>query len=218
MTSRSEAPRAMIRPALSRRHVLLAGACLGAAAVTGQAIAGELSPDEATSFIDKTGKELMAAVNGSGSAPQKAAALAEIIDRSVDVTTIGRFCLGRFWRVATPAQQSEYLELFHRVLVLNITGKVGDYEGVTLTVQRAMPREDGIAVTTTVTRPNNAPNRVDWLVSADSGAPKVIDVIAEGTSLRLTQRNDYTAYLSRNNNVIQALIDALKKQAAGAQG
>jgi phospholipid transport system substrate-binding protein len=66
-----------------------------------------------------------------------------------------------------------------------------------------------------VTRPNSAPNRVDWLVSSESGSPQIIDVIAEGTSLRLTQRNDYASYLSRNNNNIQALIDALKKQAAG---
>jgi phospholipid transport system substrate-binding protein len=73
-------------------------------------------------------------------------------------------------------------------------------------------------VTTTVTRPNNAPNRVDWLVSSDSGSSLVIDVIAEGTSLRLTQRNDYTSYLSRNNNNVQSLIDALKKQAATPAG
>jgi phospholipid transport system substrate-binding protein len=58
---------------------------------------------------------------------------------------------------------------------------------------------------------------VDWLVSNDSGSPRIIDVIAEGTSLRLTQRNDYTAYLGRNNNQVQALVDALRKQAAGQQ-
>jgi phospholipid transport system substrate-binding protein len=194
------------------------GACLALAAPIGMAAAADLSPDQATAFIDKTGRDLMAAVNSSESTDKKAAALTAIVDRAVDVSTIGRFCLGRYWRMATPQQQKEYLELFHRVLVLNITSKVGDYEGVTLTVQRAAPREDGIAVTTTVTRPNNAPNRVDWLVSSDSGSPLVIDVIAEGTSLRLTQRNDYTSYLSRNNNNVQSLIDALKKQAATPAG
>ena len=62
-------------------------------------------------------------------------------------------------------------------------------------------------------RPGNAPNKVDWVVEAE-GTPKVIDVIAEGTSLRLTQRSDYSAYLARNGNSVQALIDALKQQAA----
>ena len=65
-------------------------------------------------------------------------------------------------------------------------------------------------------RPGNAPAKVDWLVSADSGSPKIIDVIAEGTSLRLTQRSDYSAYLARNNNNVQALIEALRQQASQA--
>ena len=42
----------------------------------------------------------------------------------------------------------------------------------------------------------------------------MVDVIAEGTSLRLTQRSDYAAFLSHNNNNIQALIDAMKQQIA----
>ena len=60
-----------------------------------------------------------------------------------------------------------------------------------------------------MTRPNNAPNKVDWVVTSSGGAPKIIDVVAEGTSLRLTQRSDYAAFLSRNNNNVGALIEAL---------
>jgi phospholipid transport system substrate-binding protein len=78
---------------------------------------------------------------------------------------------------------------------------------------RAARREGDIAVTTVVSRPGTAPNRVDWVVGAE-GAPRVIDVIAEGTSLRLTQRSDYAAFLSRNGNNVQALIEALRQQAA----
>ena len=44
------------------------------------------------------------------------------------------------------------------------------------------------------------------------GGPKIVDVVAEGTSLRLTQRDDYASYLARNNDSVQALIDALKRQ------
>ena len=171
--------------------------------------------DQALAFIEKTGQELSGAVNGNGSTKDKAAALQAIIDRSVDVSSVGRFCLGRFWRLATPTEQAEYIELFHRVLVQNITGKVGDYQGVSIVAVRTAQREDGVAVTTTVTRPNSAPSRVDWLVNTETGTPKIVDVIAEGTSLRLTQRNDYAAFLSRNNNSVPALITALKQQVLG---
>jgi phospholipid transport system substrate-binding protein len=200
---------------LSRRSFLgTTLAVFALAALPRMAMAAQASPDEATAFVDTTARDLSGVVNGNGSAQEKSAALQSIIDHAVDVNSVGRFCLGRFWRLATPAQQKDYIDLFHRVLVNNITGKVGDYKGVTIALVRAAPREDGVAVTTTVTRPNSAPSRVDWLVSNESGALRIVDVIAEGTSLRLTQRNDYAAYLSRNNNSIQALIDALKQQAA----
>ena len=82
-----------------------------------------------------------------------------------------------------------------------------------IAVGKPVPRDADVAVTSVVTRPGNEPSKVDWLVSMASGAPKVIDVIAEGTSLRLTQRSDYSAFLGRNNNNVQALIDAIRAQA-----
>jgi len=131
----------------------------------------------------------------------------------VDVDGVGRFCLGRFWRAATPEQQRQYLELFHRVLQVSITSKMGDYQGVNFIMGRALPRDsEVVAVSTTVLRPGNPPAKVEWLVSMASASPKVVDVMAEGTSLRLTQRDDYVSYLSRNNNRIQALIDAMRRQ------
>jgi phospholipid transport system substrate-binding protein len=151
-------------------------------------------------------------VNGNSPLKEKQSALEKIIDRDVDVVDVARFCLGRFWRTATPQQQDEYKVLFHKVLVTNITGKVGEYQGVVFAIGRPQPREDNISVGSIVTRPGNPPNKVDWLVSMSSGSPKIIDVVAEGTSLRLTQRSDYASYLARNNNNVQALIDAMRQQ------
>lgn len=198
----------------TRRALIQTGLATVALLAIPRGLRAQPSSDQASAFVEKTGHDMSAVVNGAGTTQSKATALQQIIDSTVDVNAVGRFCLGRFWRLATPAQQKDYIELFHRVLVSNITGKVGEYQGVTFTLLRSSPREDGVAVSTTVTRPNSAPNRVDWLVSNETGTPRIVDVIAEGTSLRLTQRNDYAAYLSRNNNNIQALIDALKQQAA----
>ena len=202
------------KPMLTRRALLAAAT---AASFLGLVIgampsANAQSTDVATSFVDATGKALVAAVNGNGSNDQKKQALRTIIDRDVDVPEIARFCLGRFWRVATPQQQQDYVTLFHQVLVNNITGKIGDYKGVAFALGHSVPRGGDVAVGTVVTRPGNEPSRVDWLVTMASGAPKITDIIAEGTSLRLTQRDDYSAFLSRNNNNVQALIDAMRRQ------
>jgi len=170
------------------------------------------SPEQAAAFINQTGQGLVNIVNGPGSAEDKRAQFRQIVDRDVDVDGVARFCLGRFWRTATPAEQQQYLQLFHQVLLNNITGKIGEYKGVSFAMGRAQPRDEGVAVETTVTRPGTAPATVTWIVSAASGSLKVIDVLAEGTSLRLTQRSDYASYLAHNNNSVQALLDAMKRQ------
>lgn len=192
-------------PMLTRRPLLLASLLLPLA---GPARA----QDAATALVEKLARELVGVVNGGGSAADKAAALARIVDRDVDVAAVARFCLGRYWRTATPDQQRDYLALFRQVLIRNITSKVGEYQGVTMTVGRGQPRENEVAVASIVTRPNNAPNKVDWVVSTEGGALKIVDVVAEGTSLRLTQRSDYSSFLQQNNGNVQALIDALKRQ------
>ena len=39
-----------------------------------------------------------------------------------------------------------------------------------------------------------------------------MDVVAEGTSLRLTQRSDYASYLTHNGNDVEKLIAAMRRQ------
>ena len=170
----------------------------------------------ASAFVKNIGDKLVSVVNGPESDREKRAKLAAIIDSAVDVDGVARFCLGRYWRNASAEQQQRYTELFHLVLVTNITAKLGEYRGVRFTMGRAQQRDDNAVVSTVVKRPNNPPTNVDWIISNPATDPKIIDVVAEGTSLRLTQRQDYASYLSRNNNSIDALINAMRLQVAQA--
>jgi phospholipid transport system substrate-binding protein len=201
---------------LTRRSFIAAtlasGALLAIGALPGRASAQ--TPDQALAFIQQAGKDLTGVINGAGSADAKQAQLKQIVDKLVDVDNVARFCLGRFWRTATPPQQTEYLQLFHQVLQKNIAGKLGDYQGVTFVVGRAAPRDGAVGIASIVTRPGTAPANVEWIVSSASGSPRIIDLVAEGTSLRLTQRSDYASYLSQNNNNVGALIDAMRQQLA----
>jgi phospholipid transport system substrate-binding protein len=168
--------------------------------------------NEATAFIKDTGDQLVQLVNSSSSGEQKSQELARLIDARVDVNGIARFCLGRFWRIASPEQQQQYLELFHRVLVISIDSKVGEYKGVSFTMGRTVARDEGHVVSTVIKRPGQPPADVDWVVQKVDGSPKIVDVIADGTSMRLTSRSDYTSFIVHNNESVQALLDAMKKQ------
>lgn len=181
-------------------------------------IAGPLAwaqAGDATGFVRQLGDELVAVVNGPGSVAEKRRRLDPLIEQSVDIDAIGRFCLGRFWNTASPQQRQEFQRLFHQVMLTNIAGKLGDFQGVRFAMTSTSQREGGTFVGTTISRPNQQPNNVQWVVSNASGQPRIIDVIAEGTSLRLTQRSDYASFLSRNGSNVDALLDAMRRQVAG---
>jgi len=162
----------------------------------------------ASAFVKNVGDKLVAVLNGPEG--EKRAKLTAIIDGAVDVDGVAQFALGRFWRNATPEQQQRFTQLFHQVLVKNITATVGDYRGVRFTMGRTQQRDNNTVVSTVVERPNNPPANVDWIIS-NIGDPKIIDVNSEGASLRMTQRQDYASYLSHNNNNIDALINEMRR-------
>jgi phospholipid transport system substrate-binding protein len=197
---------------VTRRTLLLSP--LAAAALASRASAAAVTPEQARQFIDRTAKEMIAVIDGNAPTEQKRAQLQQIIDRAVAVEEVGRFCLGRYWRAATPEQRQQYLQLFHRVLLNSITGHIGEYKGVTYTLGRPVPGNGGIEVPSVLNRPGQPSANLTWLVSGDGGNPKIIDVIAEGTSMRITQRSDYDSYLSRNGGRISALLEAMKRQAS----
>jgi phospholipid transport system substrate-binding protein len=204
---------------LNRRRYLTTGLVLATSwascgLLLRRAQAQAQSVAKADAFVQQTGDRLVAIVNGTMDAAGKRRGLAEILETAVDVDGIARFCLGRFWRTASPDQQKRFVAAFHEVLVTNISSKLGEYKGVKLTVQHGREQDDEAVVTTIVERPNNPPTNVDWIIEQPTTAPRIIDMVAEGTSLRLTQRQDYASYLSRNNNDIDALINAMKQQTA----
>lgn len=199
---------------LTRRVLLTYSAAATALFAIGPWSSRAQPAGDATGFVVQLGNALVGIVNGPGSYEEKKRKLEPLIEEAVDVDGIARFCLGRFWNTASPAQQQQFTQLFHSVLLNNITGKIGQFQGVTFTPTTTTQREGDSLVGTTIRRPNQQPNNVQWVVSRATGRPKIVDVIAEGTSLRLTQRSDYSAYLTRNNNDVNALISAIRQQLA----
>jgi len=170
-------------------------------------------PGRAAAFIQATGQEMVAAINSNAPVAQRRQQVAAILRRAVDVEGVGRFILGRWWRQASPAEQQEYMRLFEETLIRNLSARFGEYQGVRFSLGRTQQRtEDDVLVNTIIERPNQAPFSLDWRVGEVGGQPRVVDVIAEGTSLRLTQRSEYSSVIQRNNGQISALLAAMRNQ------
>jgi len=202
-----------------RRRLLVAGLAalpllvLPLVAAAPLAAATDLAP-RAAKFIEARGSDVIAIVNGPGSVEEKREKVAAILRDSVDVRGLAQFVLGRHWRTATEPQRREYLSLFEQVLVRNLSSRFGELTGVTFTVARnQMVSEEEAVVSTVVTRPNNPAVTLDWRVAEVGGKPKIVDVVAEGTSLRITQRSEYGAVVQRSGGM-DGLLNAMRQQLA----
>lgn len=166
-------------------------------------------------WLQKTGNEMVAIVNADISRQEQKEKFLPILNKYVDVDGIAKFCLGRFWRTATPQEQQEYTHLFHQVLVNAITNRLGDYKGVSFTIGDVTPMEGNRkGILTTLSRPKQPEVAIQWILEFKDGTPKVIDIIGENASLAVTQRGDYTSFIARHENKVSTLIDALKHQIA----
>ncbi|MDD5586852.1 MAG: ABC transporter substrate-binding protein, partial [Alphaproteobacteria bacterium] len=69
-------------------------------------------------FIQDLGdKALSILADKNNAADQRNAKFRQMMRDSFDLTTIGRFVLGRNWLAATPEQQKEYMHLFEELVV-----------------------------------------------------------------------------------------------------
>lgn len=202
----------MLRLLVNRRLVLA-----GVMGIVGtKARAQQMDIARATAFVDKAGQDLVNAINDQRlNQTQRRDKVAGILRTAIDIEGTGRFILGRYVRQASPAELQDYLKLFDEIIIRNLSSRFGEYRGVKFSLGRSQQRtEEDALVSTLVERPNSPSFTLDWRVAEINGQPKVVDVIAEGTSLRLTTRSEYAAVIQRNSGRVASLLDAMRGQIA----
>ena len=195
-----------------RRFVLGAVASMPMLVATAGGAGAQVAPDAAKAFITQAGQKLVAVVNGGGSNAAIAGQLQALVEQIVAVDTVGNYVLGRYTSVATPAQHTQFLALFHQTLSFAITNQIQAFKGITFTVNGSAPMGTDTVVDTTITRPGQPSADVGWAVDEVNGSPKIVDVIVAGTSLRITTRNDYASVITSNGGQVSALLTAMQSQ------
>lgn len=194
------------------RRVMIA-AVASASLLTGVAHAQTPDAAAAKAMIAENGAKLVTIINSNDSQSQQSAALRQLINQFVAVNQIATYVLGRYNNVATPAQNQQFHELFRQLLSYNITYQIRAYKGMAFTVDNTAPMGNDIVVNTTITAPGKAPATVGWVVQGGSdGQMKIVDVIAAGTSMRITTRNDYAGVIADNGGQVSALLNAMQRQ------
>jgi phospholipid transport system substrate-binding protein len=195
---------------LNRRSVFAAFAALMIAALPLFPASAAKGADD---FIRNMGQKAIHSLTGADlSDKERADRFRQILDRSFDMPTIARFTLGRYWRVATKEQKQEYVKLFEEFVIQAYAARFKEYknEGFTVSGVRDINEREKL-VTSEIVRPGQPPVAVHWRVRGN-GEFKIIDVMVEGISMSVTQRDEFASVISSNGGKIEGLLSALRRK------
>jgi phospholipid transport system substrate-binding protein len=204
----------LVAAAVSRRAALLGTAAALLVGHAGHATLAALdgSPKD---FIQRIGDQAVSILNTAGATPpQKLKQLKSLLDQSTDLDLVARLVLGRYWRDGTDAQKQEYVRLFHQLVMQTMAERFSWYTGETFEIIDTKPVDDrDTMVSTRIVRPNGKPPiLVDWRVRRSERGYLLIDIVAEGVSLVVTQRSEAAEYISRNG--FDGLLQEMKERVA----
>ncbi len=198
---------------IGRRRFLVAGAIIAASGTSFAALAQAVP--EAGQFIESLADKAVSALT------EKSTPRAERIRRfrilfkeNFAVETIARWVLGQAWRRATESERAEYLNLFEDLIVFNYVDRFTEYAGERLTVIKTLKVENGdTMVYSAIVRPNMPePLAVDWRVRTRDGQHKIVDVMVERLSMGVTQGQEFSSVLNRNNGSVAGFLNELRER------
>jgi len=138
----------------------------------------------------------------------------EMLGSAFDVETVGEFVVGRTWVRLNQEQRQEYQKLFKEFLLRNYGNRLREYNGEKLKVTQARPQgEHAFVVSTVIVHPFGlSQTSIDWVVRRrGDGKLVIVDVVIDGVSQSLTQRDEFASILARNGGDFGALLDALRE-------
>ena len=174
---------------------------------------GVKATDDASDFIRMVGQNAISSLSNKEITQAKREVLfRKILHQAFDLRLIARFALGRFWRRANQAQQKEYITLFEDFIVKAYAARFADYKGENFIVGKVRninDRDD--LVQSEVVLENGQKILVHWRVR-NGKSLKIIDVLVEGVSMGITQRDQFAAIINQNGGKIDGLLSALHKK------
>ena len=173
----------------------------------------EANAQDARTFIATLGEQAIQVLGPSVPEVQRQARFRELFRDDFDLPGIGQFVLGRYWRVATPQEQQDFLGLFQEYLVRAYSARLGAYGGEPFRVTAVRPNGGETIVTSEIIRRNGSPIAVDWYLIG-GGPFKITDVYVGGVSMKVTQRDEFASVIQRNGGRVEALIAQLRQKLA----
>lgn len=178
------------------------------------AAAPALAQTDAASFVGTLGNRTLEVINKKPAPAERDKQFRSILRDGFDMEALSRFVLGPHWRTASDPQKQEFMKLFEDYIVTAYGARFAEYTGEQFKVTGQRPEGEATTlVTSQIVRPaGGAPIRVDWRVANTPKGPKITDVVVEGISLIVTQRQEFASVIQRNGGQLDALLKLLREK------
>lgn len=165
-------------------------------------------------FVKNMGDKAFASLSEEGlSQDQRAERFRGLLNEAFDLPRIARFTLGRYWRTASDEEKTEFVALFEKFVIQAYSTRFQDMSGQKLNVINAREVSASQAlVLSEIEIPGKPPVKINWRVRSKDDVHKIVDVMVEGISMSVTQRDEFAAVIRQTGGKVGGLIKALRRK------
>lgn len=179
------------------------------------AVAAEQPPDV---LVKETTNEVLTILKQDKDLSNNRKKLLALIDAKVlphfDFTRMTRIAVGRYWRDASPEQQTKLVNEFRSLLVNTYSNALGSYKNqvVEYLPLRAAPTDTDVTVRARVVQPGREAIPIDYFLAKGSTGWKVYDIAVDGVSLLVNYRSSFAQEIQQGG--IERLLKTLAEKNA----
>tara|TARA_B100001540_G_scaffold311704_1_gene331587 strand:- start:286 stop:876 length:591 start_codon:yes stop_codon:yes gene_type:complete len=140
--------------------------------------------------------------------------LNDIAERSVDISGIGMYALGKHKKSMSEDDKTKYKKLFKSYFLKSFSSRLVDYTDPRINVVSQKKINDKYTIVNSVLEATSkTPEiKIDWRIyTKNPDKPLIRDLIVEGLSLARTQKEEFNSVIQNNNGDLNALFKILEE-------
>lgn len=171
------------------------------------------SNDAVKQFVEQVNKTSMSFFE-SGSDDDARERTRSLLASSFDVPAMAEFALGKAWGSASEDDRKAYLRAFESQAVSEYLRRMKDGARIEFSGMRPPDHGDLLAANK-VSTPGKDEQTWTWKLRPSGDSWKIVDVLIDGKSAMLEERDTYAEVLKANHGDINALITYIRSRTDG---
>ena len=165
-------------------------------------------------LINEIVNEAALVLKSSDPVESKIIKLNDIAERSVDISGIGMYALGKHKNTMSEDQKTKYKKLFRSYFLKSFSSRLVDYTDPKINVvSQKKINEKYTIVNSILEATSKRPKvKIDWRIyTKNPDRPLIRDLIVEGLSLARTQKEEFNSVIQNNDGDVNALFKTLEE-------